>query len=99
MRIVGIALTLILTAAFSALGQQRPLLTDDVDITPPGSLNIGVGVDFFQKAKFPLSGINGDLTRIIFRRERRDVKFPAETFSQTKPLDLGEIKKSADARH
>lgn len=53
-----------IAAAMTSLAQQRPLLTDDVDITPPGSLNIGVGVDFFQKAKFPLSGINGDLTRI-----------------------------------
>ncbi|MFT3744404.1 MAG: hypothetical protein QM785_08910 [Pyrinomonadaceae bacterium] len=53
-----------LTAVLAASAQQRPLLTDDVDITPPGSLQIGVGVDFFQNAKFPLSGINGDLTRV-----------------------------------
>lgn len=51
-------------AAFSAVAQQRPLLTDDVDITPPGSLEISVGVDFFQNAKFPLSGLKGDLTRV-----------------------------------
>ncbi len=44
--------------------QQRPLLTDDVDITPPGAFEIGAGVDFFQKAKFSLSGINGDQTRV-----------------------------------
>lgn len=44
--------------------QQRPLLTDDVDISPPGTLNISAGVDFFQDAKFPLSGIKGDLTRV-----------------------------------
>lgn len=60
----GVILFLALLASASALAQQRPLLTDDVDITPPGSLNIGVGVDFFQNAKFPLSGINGDLTRV-----------------------------------
>lgn len=54
----------VLTAVLAATAQQRPLLTDDVDITPPGSLQIGVGVDFFQNAKFPLSGINGDLTRV-----------------------------------
>ena len=53
-----------LAAALSSAAQQRPLLTDDVDITPPGSLQISVGVDFFQNAKFPLSGINGDLTRV-----------------------------------
>jgi len=55
---------LMLAAILTSFAQQRPLLTDDVDITPPGSIELGVGVDFFQKAKFPLSGINGDLTRV-----------------------------------
>jgi len=44
--------------------QQRPLLTDDIDITPAGAFEIGVGVDFYQNAKFPLSGLTGDLTRV-----------------------------------
>ncbi len=35
----------------------------------------------------------GDLTRIIFNREKRSVKFPEKTFDQTKPLDIGAIKK------
>lgn len=39
-------------------------MTDDVDITPAGSLDLSIGVDFFQDAKFPLSGIKGDLTRV-----------------------------------
>lgn len=60
--IIGLSLFLATTIALSA--QQRPLLTDDVDITPPGSLEISAGVDFFQNAKFPLSGINGELTRV-----------------------------------
>lgn len=47
-----------------ASAQQRPLLTDDVDITPAGSIEIAAGVDFFQDAKFPLSGLTGDLTRV-----------------------------------
>jgi len=34
----------------------------------------------------------GDLTRIIFNREKRGVKFPEQTFDQTKPLDLAAIK-------
>jgi hypothetical protein len=53
-----------LLAALAASAQQRPLLTDDVDITPPGSINLGVGVDFFQRARFPLSALEGDLTRV-----------------------------------
>lgn len=44
--------------------QQRPLLTDDVDTVPTGAVRISAGVDFLQDAKFPLSGINGDLTRV-----------------------------------
>lgn len=51
-------------AAVSASAQQRPLLTDDIDITPPGSIELGVGVDFLQNAKFPLSGLKGDITRV-----------------------------------
>src|SRR6266581_9808591 len=47
-----------------AHAQQRPLITEDVDIIPPGSLRISAGVDFVQKARFPVSGLNGDLTRV-----------------------------------
>ena len=55
---------LILFASFFAIAQQRPLLTDDVDIAPPGTLNISAGVDFIQNAKYPLSGLKGDLTKV-----------------------------------
>ncbi len=58
------SLIVVLVAVYASLGQQRPLLTDDVDITPAGSVEISAGVDFFQNAKFPLSGLTGDLTRI-----------------------------------
>jgi hypothetical protein len=51
-------------AAFIAHAQQRPLLTEDVDIIPPGTLRIEAGIDFLQGAKFPVSGIKGDLTRV-----------------------------------
>ncbi len=51
-------------ACFTALAQQRPLITDDVDITPSGAVDLSVGVDFLQNAKFPLSGLKGDLTRV-----------------------------------
>ena len=44
--------------------QQRPLLTEDVDIIPPGTIRIEAGIDFLQGAKFPVSGLNGDLTRV-----------------------------------
>src|SRR5215207_5547242 len=44
--------------------QQRPLLTEDVDIIPPGTMRLEAGIDFVQNAKFPLSGLTGDLTRV-----------------------------------
>ncbi|HEX7177390.1 MAG TPA: hypothetical protein VF240_19185 [Pyrinomonadaceae bacterium] len=44
--------------------QQRPLITEDVDVLPPGVIRIEAGIDFMQDAQFPLSGLTGDLTRI-----------------------------------
>jgi len=55
---------LIAAASIAASAQQRPLLTDDVDIIPQGAIDIAAGVDFLQNAKFPLSGLKGDLTRV-----------------------------------
>jgi len=58
------ALAFALTLAASARAQQRPLLTEDVDVLQPGSLRVQVGIDFVQGAKFPASGLTGDLTRV-----------------------------------
>ena len=55
---------MVLTTTSSLAAQQRPLLTDDIDITPAGAMEISAGIDFYQNAKFPLSGIKGDMTRI-----------------------------------
>lgn len=57
-------LFVIFAGAIGVVAQQRPLITDDIDITPQGSFELGVGVDFYQNAKFPLSGLRGDLTRV-----------------------------------
>ena len=59
----SVALMLVLCFGIVARGQQRPLITEDVDIIPPGSLRIEAGIDFVQKARFPVSGLTGDLTR------------------------------------
>ncbi|MFL6466877.1 MAG: hypothetical protein ACJ72Z_02860 [Pyrinomonadaceae bacterium] len=64
-------LVLLGVSAFATLAQQRPLITDDIDITPPGSLSISIGADFLQNAKFPLSGQTGDLTRVADIRLRQ----------------------------
>ena len=60
---------LLVTFAIVALStftnaQQRPLITEDVDIIPPGTLRIEAGIDFLQGAKYPVSGLTGDLTRV-----------------------------------
>jgi len=56
-------ISFVICGAAIAHAQQRPLITEDVDIIPPGSLRIEAGVDFVQKARFPVSGLTGDLTR------------------------------------
>ncbi len=55
---------LALGTAGSVSAQQRPLLTEDVDIIPPGTMRLEAGIDFMQNAKYPLSGLTGDLTRV-----------------------------------
>jgi hypothetical protein len=66
MKSITFAIAFLLFASFVSIvnGQQRPLLTEDVDIIPPGTIRIEAGIDFLQGAKFPVSGINGDLTRV-----------------------------------
>lgn len=64
MKRLFIYLILTFCFSFSAFAQQRPLLTEDVDITPEGAIEIAAGFDFLQNAKFPLSGLRGDQTRI-----------------------------------
>src|SRR5260370_34871950 len=60
---LAFALAFGLNFSLGAYAQQRPLITEDVDIIPPGSLRIEAGIDFLQNAKFPVSGLTGDLTR------------------------------------
>ena len=62
LRLASIAL--LLCFAIVAQAQQRPLLTEDVDIIPPGTVRIEAGLDFMQGAKYTVSGLKGDLTRV-----------------------------------
>ena len=64
MKRLFVCLILTFCLNLTASAQQRPLLTEDVDTTPEGAIEIAAGVDFLQNAKFPLSGLRGDLTRI-----------------------------------
>lgn len=58
------ALLCVFVLATNARAQQRPLITEDVDVLEPGTLRIEAGIDFLQNAKFPASGLTGDLTRV-----------------------------------
>jgi hypothetical protein len=44
--------------------QARPLLTEDVEVLRPGVVRLQAGFAFQQDQDFPLSGFNGDPTRI-----------------------------------
>jgi len=57
-------LILLMCSVITVAAQQRPLITEDVDIIPPGSIRIEAGIDFMQGAKYSVSGIQGDLTRV-----------------------------------
>ena len=54
----------VVTLSVTTSAQQRPLITEDVDIIPPGSLRIEAGIDFLQGATYTVSGLTGDLTRV-----------------------------------
>jgi hypothetical protein len=58
------ALAFALAFGAAARAQQRPLITEDVDVLPPGTARVEAGIDFMQDAKFPASGLTGDLTRV-----------------------------------
>ena len=60
------------------------------------SLEIKMEPDFSATREVVMNEPNGDLTRIIFRRERREVKFPPGTFDQAKPLDIAAVKAAVD---
>jgi len=59
---VGAAVLLI--ASLPTLAQQRPLITEDVETVKPGSARFEIGFDFLQDKNYPVSGLNGDLTRL-----------------------------------
>jgi len=63
MRRLFLIVALLISCVITVTAQQRPLITEDVDIIPPGSIRIEAGIDFMQGAKYSVSGIRGDLTR------------------------------------
>src|SRR5215813_14923004 len=62
------ALALVAACSIVVSAQQRPLLTEDVDIIKPGVIRIESGFEFLQNQTFPLSGLHGDLTKLADTR-------------------------------
>jgi hypothetical protein len=67
---------------------------DETVRTMLASLAVTMPSDFSGTREVVMNEPNGDFTRIIFTRERRDVKFPAGTFDQAKPLDVAAVRKA-----
>jgi outer membrane lipoprotein-sorting protein len=56
------------------------------------SLEIRMQPDLSATREVVMNEPTGEFTKIIFQRERRDVKFPPNTFDQTKPVDIAAVK-------
>jgi hypothetical protein len=57
-----LTISLIVPGAIHA--QQRPLRTDDAEILKTGRIRADFGVEFLQRQRYSLSGIEGNLTRL-----------------------------------
>jgi hypothetical protein len=62
------ALLGVFASATFAQAQQRPLITEDVDVVKPGIIRIETGFEFLQDIRFPLSGLRGDMTKVLDTR-------------------------------
>ena len=63
-RLLRVALATFFIFTLSARAQQRPLVTEDVDIIKPGVIRIETGFEFLQNQTFTLSGLRGDLVKV-----------------------------------
>ena len=59
------AIALVLLFATFSFGQQRPLLTEDPRLIAEGALVTELGVSYQHEARFPVSGLTGDLYSIL----------------------------------
>lgn len=61
---LGLMAAVLVFAADPAAAQSRPLVTEDPETVPAGFVLFEAGVDFFDNAVFPASGLEGNLWRI-----------------------------------
>ena len=59
------------------------------------SLEIHLAPDLSATREVVMNEPSGDLTRILFLREKREVTFPSGTFDQSKPADVTAIQAAA----
>jgi hypothetical protein len=59
-----IAFFAFLCMAAPALGQERPLRTEDPEIMATGLIRTGIGVEFLHRQRYSVSGLEGDLLRL-----------------------------------
>jgi hypothetical protein len=59
--LITAVITLAATAAFA---QQRPLVTEDPETIGAGRVLLEGGIEHLRDAKYPVSGLEGDLTRV-----------------------------------
>ena len=60
------------------------------------SLEVKMLPDFSATREVVMNEPGGEFTRLVFRRERREVKFPPGTFDQTTPLDIAAVLAALD---
>jgi outer membrane lipoprotein-sorting protein len=56
------------------------------------SLEVHLPPDLSTTKEVVMNEPNGDLTRLTFSNEKRNMTFPAGTFDQSKPLDIAAVK-------
>jgi hypothetical protein len=62
--LAGLVLAVGLCGASPALGQQRPLVTEDPEVIGAGRILVEAGVDWQRGRTFPASGLTGNLVRL-----------------------------------
>lgn len=55
---------LLLSVSLPAPAQQQPLVTEEAEVVRRGDMLIQLGFEYLQDARFPLSGLEGDLSRV-----------------------------------
>jgi outer membrane lipoprotein-sorting protein len=81
-----------ITVATGSLAVVTLVPKDETIRSMLSSIEVKLLPDFSATREVVMNEPSGELTRIIFHRERRGVKFPVGTFDQAAPLDIAAVK-------